>query len=1081
LIEERGGEPGGETLTPPDRDPRSYTPRHLADRILTTRSALEGEHKQVTVLFCDIAGSSALATRLGPESMHRLLSSFFELALNEVHRYEGTINQFEGDGFMALFGAPIACEDHARRAVLAALGIQRGIREGEVDSGPDGDLAVRAGLNTGLVVVGAIGDNLRMDYTAVGDTTILARRMEQAAETGTVYLSEHTHSSVQDYFDCEPVVGLAVKGRDRPSVAYRVVGMKGIRTRIEAAVEHGLTPFVGRDQELAVLEGYCAHAVRGQGQVVFLSGEPGIGKSRLLLEFRRSTQAQDIRWLEGHCISYGSNTPYLPVIEIVKDAFGIEEGDDDGRIIQRVDEGTAGWEDATRGLPAYLKYLLSVDPGDPAVTAMEPRERRAGIFGALRALLLQEGRIRPLVVVVEDLHWIDEQSEEALAALTEVIASAPVLLILSYRPGYTHSLGERTYYSRLALGSLAPEESSSILEAVLRVSAFPPELAELVMRKTEGNPFFIEEVTKSLVESGVLKESAGAYRLERPVADLRIPDTIQEVILSRIDRLEQHEKEALQLASVIGREFTVRVLNRISDLETSLDEVLTDLRVLELIYQKAYFPETAYMFKHALTQDVAYSTLLSERRKALHRIIGAAIEELYRERLAEHYETLAYHYTEGENWEKALDYLYKAGEKAKSNYANREAIAQFSKGLGLLRGLPETPERRARELEYLIAVGVPLIFTKGHGAAQVGEVYTRARDLGERVGDSSLYFQALVGLRRYHFANGELISAHEKGETLLELAERDGKSHFRARALMMLGETAFWRGDFVQTCDRAQSVTDLFAKRSVSGQVSRYGTDSLTFCHLLLGLSLTLLGHLEKGVLEYDEALRIATELGHPINRMVVSMMGAIQHQLLLETETTRKLAEEIEELSTDLESQSHLPVGLAVGGWMELREGDFDNGVQGIDKAQEMLKVSGMSVLLPYFLYLLADAFVEAGKCREAMGVLNRLKKLIRDTDGRFVEAEAYRLEAECVLGLGETTEQQERADRLFRKALGVARRQQARLFELRAAMGLSLLMKERGKSREAHALLQEAYGWFTEGFERSDLKQAKAVLDQL
>jgi class 3 adenylate cyclase len=597
-------------------DPLSYTPRYLVEKILRNRTVLEGERRIVTVLFCDLKSSTTLAEHLGPEGMHVLLNRFFELALNEVHRYEGTINQFLGDGFMALFGAPVACEDHARRAVLAALALQKAIQDEQFvpGAGETVEVVTRMGLNTGQVVVGTIGDNLRMDYTAMGDTTNLAARMEQSAEPGTVYLSASTYRAVSDYIECEPLGTIQMKGKSAPVGVYKALHEKLIRTRLEAATQRGLTPFVGRHREFAVIRECLKKVKHSQGQVVFLSGEAGIGKSRFLLEFRRSLQGENVTWLEGHCISFGRNISYFPFIDLIKRTFGVDDSDDDDRIIQRLDDGTADWEETTRATVPYLKFLLNVDAGNPAVTVMDPVERRAGIFDALCALLIEESRESPLVVVVEDLHWIDDKSDKALAVLVEVVVSVPVLLILSHRPGYMHTLGKRTHDNRLVLGNLPPDESTAIAQSVLGIAALPEELHGLITRKAEGNPFYTEEVTKSLMESGALRKTNGAYTLERPIEQIHVPDTIQGVILSRIDRLQHQAKAAVQLASVIGREFTFRLLDRISEVEAGLENLLGELKLLELIYEKVAFPELSYMFKHALTQDVAYSTLLQERR-----------------------------------------------------------------------------------------------------------------------------------------------------------------------------------------------------------------------------------------------------------------------------------------------------------------------------------------------------------------------------------------------------------------------------------------------------------------------------------
>ena len=665
-------------------NPLSYTPKHLVEKILRERAALEGERRNVTVLFSDAMGFTPLSERADAEEVYTLMQGYLKRMMDAVHRYEGTITSFTGDGVMALFGAPIAHEDGARRAVSAALEMQRSLAEysAEVRRKQPIECRFRVGLNTGPVVVGKIADNLDMDYTALGDTVNLASRMEEAAEPGQVYMTEETHRLAGDYFECEPLGGLMVKGKSAPVVAYRAVREKpAVRTRLQAQAERGLTAFVGREQELSFLRGYFDQAKNGRGQVVFIMGEAGLGKSRLLLEFRRSLLDEPLTWLEGHCISYGKRIPYLPISDLIKRNFLVEEGDNDEKIVAKVDQGTSGWDEATRQTVPYLKYLLNVDPGDEAVATMDPMERRAGILDALRALLTQESRERPLVILMEDLHWVDEKSEEALAAIVDAVHSTPTLMVLTYRPGYTHSLGERTYFSRLALSHLPAEESAAIAERVLRVGNLPEQVVSLITSKGEGNPFYVEEVTKALVESGVLRPSNGSYALERPLDQVRVPDTIQEVILSRIDRLEQEAKEAIQLASVIGREFTSRLLNRISDIDAKLDDLLVDLKKLELIYEKDYFPELSYMFKHALTHDVAYSTLLLERRKNLHRMVGAAIEELYADRLPEQYEALAHHYHEAQDWQKALDYLEKAGDKAVAAYANQDALDYYGRAL----------------------------------------------------------------------------------------------------------------------------------------------------------------------------------------------------------------------------------------------------------------------------------------------------------------------------------------------------------------------------------------------------------------
>ncbi len=498
---------------------------------------------------------------------------------------------------------------------------------------------------------------------------------------GTICVTDQTRRLASGYFEFADLGNLEVKGKREAVHAFEVERELPSRTRLDVAVDRGLSPYIGRAHELSVLRSHLKQVKEGRGQVVFISGEAGMGKSRLMLEFRRSMEGEDFTWLTGQCISYGRNIPYLPIIDLLKRNFGVEETDDDAAIIARLDERAENWDEATlRSLP-YVKFLLNVDPGDERVAAMDPLERRAGIIDALRAMLVRGSSLRPVVVLIEDLHWIDEKSEEALAALVDVPASARVLMILTYRPGYAPSLGDRSYYNRISLRHLPVDDSDALLGGVLLGGTCPEEIRRLITSKAEGNPFYLEEVTKSLVESGMVRVTDGAYELTRPIEQVHIPETIQEVILTRIDRLGHDARDAIQLASVIGREFTVRLLGRMSEAKPRLDDLLGQLKTLELIYEKAYFPELSYMFKHALTHDVAYSTLLNVRRKALHRIVGAAVEELYADRLAEQYETLAHHYEQGEEWQKALEYLVRAGEKAVAASANADALDYYARAL----------------------------------------------------------------------------------------------------------------------------------------------------------------------------------------------------------------------------------------------------------------------------------------------------------------------------------------------------------------------------------------------------------------
>jgi class 3 adenylate cyclase len=700
--------PGADTASdppqlsrPPEAQRQGYTPPHLAEKILKARSALEGERRQVTVLFADMAGFTTLAEQRDPEEVHQIIVRCFELITAEVHRFKGTINQYTGDGVMALFGAPVAHEDSPRRAVHAALSMQRALRAyGEELQAQRGlALQMRLGINTGLVVVGKIGDDLRMDYTAVGDTTNLAARLQQMARPGSVLVSEATHRAVGGFFETLDLGEMPVKGHT-PVRAFEVLRPRRRRMRFDLAVERGLTPLIGRERELGLLLDRFSEVKAGRGQVVFITGEAGMGKSRLVLECRRALAAAGdaVTWLEGRCISFGESIPFLPIIDQLRENFGIQEFDGEPEIIAKIEHGMRRMGEVEVHIPA-IRYLLSVDPGDPAFAAMEAVGRRRKIFEAVRALTLRGARLRPLVLVVEDLHWIDTSSEEFLSSLMDAVAAVPLLLILTYRIEYTPPFGSRSFYTTLTLHSLSEAEAVAMASRVLGTAQFPQELHTALIEKAEGVPLFIEEVTKTLLDLGVLQRENGDYRLVKNPAEVSVPDTIQGIIMARLDRLGEDGKRTVQLASVIGRQFLVRLLERIAGLTGQLEGLLQELKTLEIIYELGLLPEPAYIFKHAVIQDVAYHSLLIQRRKELHRTVGRAIEELYPDWLANHYEELAHHFVQGEVWEKAFDYLVLAGDKAKNAYANQTALDFYARALAVApRVVPSLPARRITEI-----------------------------------------------------------------------------------------------------------------------------------------------------------------------------------------------------------------------------------------------------------------------------------------------------------------------------------------------------------------------------------------------
>jgi tetratricopeptide (TPR) repeat protein len=720
--------------------------------------------------------------------VHQIMDRCFELITAEVHRFEGTINQYTGDGVMALFGAPVAHEDSPRRAVHAALGIQRALRAyaEELQAQRGLALQMRIGLNTGLVVVGKIGDDLRMDYTAVGDTTNLAARLQQMARPGSVLVSEATHRAVGSFFETLDLGEMPVKGHT-PVRAFEVLRPRGRRMRFDVAVERGLTPLVGRERELGLLLDRFSEVKAGRGQVVFITGEAGIGKSRLVLECRRALAAAGdiVTWLEGRCISFGESIPFLPIIDQLRENFGMQEFDGEPESIAKIEYGMRRMGEVEAHIQA-MRYLLSVDPGAPAFAAMEAMARRRKIFAAVRALTLRGARLRPLVLVVEDLHWIDTSSEELLSSLMDAVAAVPLLLILTYRVEYAPPFGSRSFYTTLTLHSLSEAETVAMAGRVLGTAQFPQELRTALMQKAEGVPLFIEEVTKTLLDLGVLKQENGDYRLVKNLAEVRVPDTIQGIIMARLDRLGEDGKRTVQLASVIGRQFLVRLLERIAGLTDQLEGLLQELKTLEIIYELGLLPEPAYIFKHAVIQDVAYHSLLIQRRKELHRAVGYAIEELYPDRLANHYEELAHHFMQGEAWEKVFDYLLLAGDKAKNAYANQTALDFYARALAVApRVVPSIPAGRITEIYQRRGQVYLLLSRYPEAIAEAEHMRSHARAVGDRQSEG----EALADLALYHYMTSSwehIPQAQRLGEEALGIAQEIGDERVVARSLISL-------------------------------------------------------------------------------------------------------------------------------------------------------------------------------------------------------------------------------------------------------------------------------------------------------
>jgi class 3 adenylate cyclase/tetratricopeptide (TPR) repeat protein len=787
--------------------PLTYTPSYLAEKILTSRSALEGERKQVTVLFADLKGSTELIRDLDPEAAQGLLDPALQRMMDAVHRYEGTVNQVLGDGIMALFGAPLAHEDHAIRACYAALAMQAALRRyGEDVRRSHGlEVQMRVGVHSGEVVVRAIGNDLHMDYSAVGQTTHLAARMEQLATPGSIRLTAATLRLVEGLVQANALGPFPVKGLTEPVEVFELVGVSALRRRLQASAARGLTRFVGRQQELAALQQALERAGARHGQVVAVVGEAGVGKSRLVYEFVHSHSTPGWLVLESASVSYGKATPYFPVIDLLKRYCHVDEHDDTRTIRAKVTGQVLTLDPPLQDAVPTLLSLLDTLPEDSPFLQLDPPQRRQRTLDALKRVLLRESQEQPLLLVFEDLHWIDSETQALLNSLVESLPSARLLLLVNYRPEYQHGWGGKTYYAQLRLDPLPAVSADELLQVLLGDDASLQPLTHLLITRTEGNPFFLEESVRTLVETGVLVGEPGAYSPGQVLPTIQVPATVQAVLAARIDRLPPEEKRLLQTAAVIGYEVPLPLVQGIAALpEADLHRGLAHLQAAEFLYETRLFPEREFTFKHALTYEVAYGSLLQERRRALHAQIVTALEVLAGDRLTEQVERLAHHALRGEVWDKALAYCRQAGEKTMARSAYREAVGAFEQALRALQHLPEGQDTIEQAIDLRLDMRNALLALSDLRAMfdclREAETLAKAIDDHRRLGRVSLY------MTEYFRLVGDYDRAIASGQHALALAESVSDVGTQVVTNAFLGLVYYPRGDYRQAIEMLQKV-----------------------------------------------------------------------------------------------------------------------------------------------------------------------------------------------------------------------------------------------------------------------------------
>jgi class 3 adenylate cyclase/tetratricopeptide (TPR) repeat protein len=1064
---------------PPQHVPLTYTPPHLAEQILTSRSALEGERKQVTVLFADLKGSMELLADRDPEEARQLLDPVLERMMAAVHRYEGTVNQVMGDGLMALFGAPLAHEDHAIRACYAALAMQTAVKQyaAEVQRSHGVPVQIRVGLNTGEVVVRAIGSDLHMDYTAVGQTTHLAARMEQMALPGSVLLAQATLSLAEGYVQVTPLGPVPVKGIATPIDVFELVGASGIRRRLQATAARGLTRFVGRDVELAALVQALARAEAGHGQVVALVGEAGVGKSRFVYEFVHAHHLQGWRVLESASVSYGKATPYFPVIDLLKRYSHVDDSDDPRTIRAKMTGQILTLDETLHDTLPALLALLDALPADSPFVQLDPPQRRQRTRDALKRVLLRESQAQPLLLVCEDLHWIDSETQALLDSMVESLPTVRILLLVNYRPEYQHGWGSKTFYTQVRLDPLPPARADELLQALMGTDPSLAALTPLLIARTEGNPFFLEESVQTLVETQVLVGERGAYRLAHPLASLQMPATVQAVLAARIDRLAPEEKRLLQTAAVIGNEVPLPLLQAIAELsEADLHGGLAHLQAAEFLYETRLFPDREYTFKHALTHEVAYGGLLQERRRLLHARIVEALEALAGERVAEQVERLAHHALRGEVCAKALAYCRQAGEKAMARSAHREAVGYFEQALSALPHLPETRDTREQAIDLRLALGSALLPFSDFG--RVLAYLLEAETIAAALDDPRRLGQVLLFLSNHFYVMGAYDQAIAAAQRALALATASEEVVLHALANRFLGFAYHSQGDYRRAIDcHRQTITSLGDARRHErfGQITLPAVTSrafLAWCHAELGM-------FAEGIVLGDEGLRIAEAVAHPGSLMLASWGIGLLALRRGDLPRALPLLERAVGICQDADLPIFFPwMAVALGAAYTLR-GRVADAVPLLTQALEQSVATGTVAFQALCGLSVGGAQLLAGRLEEAHTLAEQALVHAREHQERGNEAYALHLLGE--VAAHRDPPESEQAEAHYRQALALAEELGMRPLVAHCHHGLGVLYRKLGRGAQARPELSAAIAMYRAMDMSFWLPQTEAALAQV
>jgi class 3 adenylate cyclase/predicted ATPase len=1033
------------------------------------------ERRQLTVMFCDLVGSTALSARLDPKDLREVIAAYHRAVAEIIARSEGFVSRYMGDGVLVYFGYPQAHEDDAERAVRAGLGAIDAVSRLEIKSVK---VQARVGIATGLVVVGdLIGHGSSQEQSVVGETPNLAARLQAVAEPETVVIAAGTRRLLGALFEYRELGALEIKGIAAPIPAWQVLRPSAVASRFEALHGSALGPLIGRDEEIDLLLRRWARAKAGAGQVVLISGEPGIGKSRIIAELEERLRVEPHLRLRYFCSPYYRDSALFPFIEQLGRASGFASDDLHPVKLDKLKALIA------RAVPpgedtAILAELLSLPVSERyPLPNLSPQRKKERTFEALIRQLEGLARRQPVVMVFEDAHWIDPTSRELLDLTVERVCSLTVLLVVTFRPDFQPPWIGHPQVSTLTLNRLDRLDRRALVEQIAGGKAIPDEVVAQIVDRTDGVPLFVEELTKSVLESGLLHEEPDRYVLDRSLPSFAIPTSLRDSLMARLDRLASVRLVA-QIGAAIGREFSYTLLRAVSRLpDGELEAALARLVASELVFQRGTLPDAVYIFKHALVQDAVHDSLLRSTRQQLHAQIAEALEAYFPELMDSRPELLAQYYAEAGLVEKSVAYWGKAGRRSAANSAMTEAVAQLQKGLDQLALLPDTHERRRQELEFWSALGAVLFAVKGQAAPETGRAYARARELWERLGSPLDFLQAPYGESRYHVFRGELDLAQRLDENLLRLSRQRNDPAGLVLGHFSSGRNLMFAGRFVEARSHLEEVVALHDPISDGSLVHQVGFYPHVNSQGLLGIVLFCLGFPDQAFARSSTAIAEARRLAHLPSLAVSLANGITALSLVGHNAALDQWVDQVVVVTTEQGFPVWRAHGTIFRGWVKVKNGDVAEGISLLRSGLTAYRATGAEAWMPHFFALLAGACEIEGQADEAVTLLDDALQIVERTKQRWLAAELNRLKGELLLRQGHS----ETADQLYRKALSIAQAQRAKLWELRVAASLARLHCDHHRRKEAWDLLAPVYGWFTEGFDTQDLKSAKALLDEL